>query len=67
VPTFKDSVRITYQDQDNREILDTWDGVFLPRVGENIRIANVPYVVVRIGHDLPKDKIERVWVVLRPT
>ena len=34
--------------------------------GQDVRIAGVPYLVERVGYDLPKDKIERVWIVLRP-
>jgi hypothetical protein len=65
---FRDSVPITYIDPDNNEITTTWDdsSPFLPRVGENVRIADKPYLVERVGYDMPKDKIERVWIVVRP-
>jgi hypothetical protein len=63
---FRDPVPVTFVDPDNNEIATTWDHSFLPRAGENVRIAGTPYVVERVGYDLPKDKIERVWIVLRP-
>ena len=63
---FRDPVPVTFVDPDNREIATTWERSFLPREGENVRIAGVPYVVERVGYDMPKDKIDRVWIVLRP-
>ena len=63
---FRDPVEVTFVDPDNREIATTWERSLVPRAGENVRIAGVPYLVERVGYDLPKDKIERVWVVLRP-
>ena len=62
---FRDPVPVTFIDPDNNEIATTWDRGFMPRAGENVRIAGVPYVVERVGYDLPADKIERVWIVLR--
>ena len=64
---FRDPVAVTYIDADNNEIATSWDRSFLPRAGENVRIAGVPYLVERVGYDLPRDKIERVWIVLQPT
>ena len=63
---FGDAVPVTFVDPDNHEIATLWDRSFLPRAGENVRIAGTPYVVERVGYDVPKDKIERVWIVLRP-
>jgi hypothetical protein len=63
---FREPVALTYVDPDNKEIATTWEASPVPRVGENVRIANVPYVVERVGYDLPHDKIERIWIVLRP-
>lgn len=63
---FRDPVPVTYVDSDNNEIVTSWEGSLLPRTGENVRIADTPYLVERIGYDVPKDKIERVWIVLRP-
>jgi len=36
------------------------------RIGENVRIKNIPYVVMRVGYDLPEQTITRIWVVCRP-
>jgi hypothetical protein len=63
---FRDPVAVTYIDPDNNVIATTWETSPLPRAGENVRIAGVPYVVERVGYDLPKDKIERIWIVLHP-
>ncbi|MBV8930012.1 MAG: hypothetical protein JO152_12890 [Mycobacteriaceae bacterium] len=62
---FRDPVPVTYVDPDNNEIVTSWDRGVIPRAGENVRIAGVPYVVERVGYDVPADKIERVWIVLR--
>ena len=62
---FRDPVPVTFIDPDNNEIATTWDRALVPRTGENVRIAGVPYLVERVGYDLPSDRIERVWVVLR--
>lgn len=63
---FKDPVLVSFVDADNNTLLDCWDNAFLPRVGENVRIAKRPYLVEKVGYDIPAEKIERVWVVLRP-
>jgi hypothetical protein len=63
---FRDQVAVTYIDPDNNEIATSWELSPLPRAGENVRIKGVPYVVERVGYDLPTDKIERIWIVLRP-
>ncbi|HEX3707345.1 MAG TPA: hypothetical protein VHV76_12010 [Mycobacteriales bacterium] len=63
---FREQVAVTYIDPDNNEIATSWESSPLPRTGENVRIAGVPYVVERVGYDLPDDKIERIWIVLRP-
>jgi hypothetical protein len=63
---FGEQVEVTYIDPDNKEIAKSWESSPLPRTGENVRIAGVPYLVERVGYDLPKDKIERIWIVLRP-
>jgi hypothetical protein len=65
-PLFRDPVAVTYIDPDNNEIATSWESSPLPRAGENVRIAGVPYQVERVGYDLPKDKIDRIWIVLRP-
>ena len=63
---FSDPIPVTYVDPDNNVIATSWERSFLPRAGENVRIAGAPYLVERVGYDLPRDTIERVWIVLRP-
>ncbi|HVW81234.1 MAG TPA: hypothetical protein VHB69_09885 [Mycobacteriales bacterium] len=63
---FREQVAVTYIDPDNNEIATCWETSPLPRAGENVRIAGVPYLVERVGYDLPVDRIERIWIVLRP-
>ena len=63
---FREQIAVTYVDPDNNEIATSWETSPLPRTGENVRIGGVPYQVERVGYDLPKDKIERIWIVLRP-
>ena len=63
---FRDPVVVTYVDEADTELAVTSHADLLPRVGENVRIGRTPYVVVRIGYDLPEQTITRVWVVCRP-
>lgn len=63
---FREQVAVTYIDPDNNVIVTSWESSPLPRAGENVRIAGVPYLVERVGYDVPDDKIERIWIVLRP-
>jgi hypothetical protein len=63
---FRDPIVVTYVDPDENQLAVTAYGDLLPRVGENVRIAAKPYVVERIGYDLPDQTITRVWVVCRP-
>jgi hypothetical protein len=65
-PLFRDPVLVTYIDQDDNELAVSTDVGLLPRVGENIRIGKQPYLVERVGYDMPQTAIERVWVVCRP-
>jgi hypothetical protein len=62
---FRDPVLVHYVDEAEAELTVTASADLLPRVGENIRIAKTPYVVVRIGYDLPEHAITAVWVVCR--
>jgi hypothetical protein len=66
VGLFGEQIAVTYIDPDNHEIATSWGSSPVPRAGENVRIAGVPYLVERVGYDLPEDKIERIWIVLRP-
>jgi tagatose-1,6-bisphosphate aldolase len=62
---FRDPIVVTYVDADNTEIAVTTYADVLPRVGENIRIRAVPYVVERIGYDMPEQTISHIWIVCR--
>jgi hypothetical protein len=63
---FSNPVIITYVDPDNAQLAQSTDDRLLPRVGENVRLGRTPYVVERIGYDIPTDTVERVWIVCRP-
>ena len=63
---FRDPILVTYVDPDDRQLAVTDYGDILPRVGENVRIGKVPYVVERIGYDMPETTITAVWVICRP-
>jgi hypothetical protein len=63
---FRDPLVVTYVDEAEVELAVTSYADVLPRVGENIRINKTPYVVMRIGYDLPEQTITKVWVVCRP-
>jgi hypothetical protein len=63
---FRTPAVLTFIDADNRELGQVTDTEFVPRVGENVRIGRVPYVVDRVGYDIPDKSVERIWVVCRP-
>jgi hypothetical protein len=63
---FRDPVLVHYVDEADAELAVSGSADVLPRVGENVRIGRRPYVVVRIGYDLPEQVITAVWVVCRP-
>lgn len=63
---FSTPVLINYVDSDNVQLAQSTDNRLLPRVGENVRLGKTPYVVERIGYDIPAADVERVWIVLRP-
>jgi hypothetical protein len=63
---FSNPVTITYVDPDNVQLAQSTDNRLLPRIGENVRLGRTPYVVERIGYDIPTDAVERVWIVCRP-
>jgi hypothetical protein len=66
VSLFSNPVIITYVDPDNVQLAQSTDDRLLPRVGENVRLGRTPYVVERIGYDIPAGNVERVWIVCRP-
>jgi hypothetical protein len=63
---WRNPLAMTFIDLDNRELARVPDTDFVPRVGENVRLADVPYVVERVGYDVPDAALTRVWVVCRP-
>jgi hypothetical protein len=62
---FSNPVIITYVDPDNVQLAQSTDNRLLPRAGENVRLGRTPYVVERIGYDIPAGTVERVWIVCR--
>lgn len=63
---FRDPIRLTFVDEDNRELASLERPEFVPRAGENVRLAGRPYLVERVGYDLPDGALERIWIVCRP-
>jgi hypothetical protein len=63
---FSNPVTITYIGPDDVPLAESTDNRLLPRVGENVRLGRTPYVVERIGYDIPAGTIERVWIACRP-
>lgn len=68
---FRDPVLLTFVDEDDRELARLTSPGFVPRVGENVRLARTPYLVLRVGYDIPAADaggaaVEAIWVVCRP-
>ena len=63
---WRDPVVVTFIDADNRELLRVKNPSYLPRVGENVRLREKPFLVERVGYDLPGDAINRIWIVCHP-
>jgi hypothetical protein len=63
---WRDPLVLTFIDADNRELGQLINPAVIPRVGENVRLGHVPYIVERVGYDVPDKVIERVWVVCQP-
>lgn len=63
---WRDPLVLTFIDADNRELGQLINPAAIPRVGENVRLGQVPYIVERVGYDLPDKAIERVWIVCQP-
>jgi ribosomal protein L10 len=63
---FRNPTALVFIDEDNHELARVLDANHVPRVGENVRLAKVPYLVERVGYDIPDTSVERIWVVCRP-
>lgn len=63
---WRDPLVLTFVDADNRELGRLINPAAIPRVGENVRLGQVPYVVERVGYDVPDKAVERIWVVCEP-
>ena len=63
---WRDALVVTFVDEDNRELGRVTNPPVVPRVGENVRLDRVPYVVDRVGHDVTGSDISAIWVVCRP-
>jgi hypothetical protein len=63
---WRDPLVLVFIDADNRELGRLSNPAAIPRAGENVRLGTVPYVVERVGYDVPEKAIEHVWVVCRP-
>ena len=64
---WRNPTALIFIDEDNHELARLADTTFVPRVGENVRLAKVPYLVERIGYDIPDTSVARIWEVCRPT
>lgn len=47
------------------ELAQVTNPSLVPRVGENVRILGVPYVVERVGYDYPEEDLSAIWVRCR--
>jgi hypothetical protein len=68
---FRDPVLLTFVDEQDRELGQLTNPAVVPRVGENVRLARSPYLVVRVGYDIPDASapgaaVAAIWVVCRP-
>jgi hypothetical protein len=63
---FKTPPTLVFTDEDNRELAIVTDPPVVPARGDNVRLHGVPYLVERIGFDIPDREIERIFVVCRP-
>jgi hypothetical protein len=63
---FRDPVLLTFVDEDDQRLAEIKNPAVVPRVGENVRLSRTPYVVLRIGYDIPGDDVTAIWAVCRP-
>jgi hypothetical protein len=64
---WRDPVVLTFVDEDNRPLGRLTNPPHVPRVGENVRLTEVPHVVARVGYDVAAGELTGIWVVCRPT
>jgi hypothetical protein len=64
---FRTLPTLVFTDEDNRELAVVADTHVVPARGDNVRLHGRPYLVDRVGYDIPDKEIERIFVVCRPT
>ena len=64
---FRTLPTLVFTDEDNRELAVVSDATVVPTRGDNVRLRGRPYLVDRVGYDIPDKEIERIFVVCRPT
>ena len=63
---FRTLPTLVFTDEDNRELAVVSDAAVVPARGDNVRLRGRPYLVDRVGFDIPDKEIERIFVVCRP-
>jgi hypothetical protein len=64
---FRTLPTLVFTDEDNRELAVVADTQVVPARGDNVRLHGRPYLVDRVGYDIPDKEIERIFIVCRPT
>jgi len=64
---FRNPMAVIFVDLDQRELGRIDDARIVPRVGENVRLRDVPYRVERVGYDVMEREFVSVFVVLVAT
>ena len=62
---FRNPTTITFIDEDNPELAHLTDTESRAPGGGERPAGGVPYVVERVGYDIPDKSVERIWVVCR--
>jgi hypothetical protein len=62
---WRNPTALIFIDEDNHELARIFDSAYVPHAGENVRLAKEPYIVERVGYDIPDTSVERIWVVCR--
>lgn len=63
---FRSSPTLVFTDEDNHELAVVADASVVPARGDNVRLGGRPYLVERVGYDIPSDEIARIYLVCRP-